>query len=310
MFETYRKRYRVTLFTAIAILLAAIMGIVIFANKDYLFFSKPNQELTQEQKDFNALFDRVQKLEELSKDFNEENYQLRAVRYIRSSKYTGMAWNMLLGTVEPEFVTYVQNNQGSYNLEGLRTVDYFVDPKTGNQIDFVHMFASMEGFISEQEQISDLTGWAGDLCQVAGVFKNVALTGSALDIALKENFNNSNATDSNGYAVKFSSADVTADFDAVNIANIYNTIMNKSSISESVKFYYSVVTEQSRKTMFKENCFGTSYDGKTDLTNKIYDRMSANMGITTYCQLGEGFNFASKETLIRACISVFVDYIY
>lgn len=305
----HRNRYYCFLFTCIMVLLLSILGLLIFVNWNLIknafkYFEKPKVYVSQQQKDFDNLFLRVQKLEELSKEYNSEDYQKRAIVYIRSGAYNDDRWNALGGSVDSDFEIYVAEHQGNYDLVGLKNVQTFKIPATNEIVDFRHMFAAMNFLYVDNtidQNLADIGGWAGDLCQLVAEFKDSGLTGNVLLTAVKSSFNKS--------ASSFASADVCADFDAVNIMNNYKNQSFNKSIFLSVYNYYNNLTNESRIQQFKNNVFETEYATMGEMSLAVRTRLLNNLYITA---LGNeyGINFTTHAEVINACIQVFVEYIY
>lgn len=90
--------------------------------------------------------------------------------YIREGKYTGLEWSIVAGSCPEALVSYIttKDQEKGTNVAALRSYGSIETP-SGDKIDFVHLFAVMNGveygnsFTSEG---AGLVGWAGDLAQL------------------------------------------------------------------------------------------------------------------------------------------------
>lgn len=93
-------------------------------------------------------------------------------RYYESGgKMTEFAWREIAGNVDYAFIAYMEQfSEYSY----LQTANFY-DPSTGDEIDFVHMLATLNanyydrlGWESIDYPLNAYAGWAGDLITLAG----------------------------------------------------------------------------------------------------------------------------------------------
>lgn len=323
----HRRKFYITLFTSIYVIIFAICSLVIIANWKYvkLLFTPQEKQLTIEQYQFNELFNKVKNLEELSKEYNEENYQLRTIAYIRSSQYNGEVWDDLAFEDLSAFEIYVLQNQGNSKVSSLKTLgsNYtFVVPNTKKEVDFYHMFAVMNAMYLPDMDMQDILGWGGDLCQLAASFADTELTGDDLLNAIRSNMNSTSV---------FGKADRNADFDAVNIMTLVtnNKLMFNSVYLSSI-MYYGIADEEVQIQSFKEY-LGVEYYSQTEIEEILYERLRENMYVQLladdfgldYPDLGEDeealeieieidgelVTVASPAGIYRACIKAFVETI-
>ena len=216
---------------------------------------------------------------------------------MRSAKYTGN-WDSLLGSIDTDFVIavtdYDTNNETT--IADLLNVDTFTIPSTGEKVDFIHMFAAMEGYLTGSTPTGDLTGWGGDLCQLAGDGK-------------PENFNATSGS-------SFGSADVCADFDAINIITRYKASNNKSLHYHIVE-YYKNLTNKSRVQQFKDIIFPNTPNSNTEVDiesfkSAIFNRIKSSANSFTISMAFSkifGYSFSSKESMIKKCAYEMSKYI-
>ena len=261
----------------------------------------PPIEITPQQRAFNELIDKIEILESLA---SSTDYLLA---YIRSAEYNSSAWNTLLDSESSSLVTkvkkYDQENGTSVASLKNSSSKYFIIPSTGEQVDLFHMFAAMEGYLTGVTKgtpfIVTLTGWGGDIFQLAG-------TGNP------SSFNTQNSA--------FGPADLCADFDAVNIIARYNK--NKSKpLYQHIKEYYEEVTTKLRAKEFKNNIFYGTSDSMEDIANfetAIFNRLKTDATCDTL-KLGEyfgygfshifGYKFNDKQSMIKQCVHEMAYYI-
>lgn len=252
---------------------------------------------------FDDVITKIKKLEEISKEYSPSNYQIRTMQYLRQLRYASGEWNTFGGTLENDFQDFVLNNQGSYDLSSLQSINYNTNPKTQEKVDFIHMVAIMNVVIKgslTNNTINDLVGWGGDLCQLVLELKNTGLSGSALEDKANSLFNSENSS--------FSSQDLLADMDALNIASIYDSLVSeKQSISYAISQYYKTTTLYARKQNFLSIAFPDFVENQTQFESTISDRLSSNLYIQIWCARN-GLSFANDSQYINSAISVFAKY--
>ena len=300
----HRNKYYQTIFITIFVVLISLLGITVYANFDMLkrvfTYTPPEAELPENVRIYNSVMYRIQKLEELSFAYDKENYQLRVLTYIRSDRYNDEIWSKYVGEVDVEFTTYIHENQGDLNIEELRSIEYLNIPQSNTRIDFVHMIATLNSLFSNgQSSISDMCGWAGDLVQLMAQYKDTELTGEDLVNAIKSTFNG-------GEESVLGSADINADFDAV---NIYNNYLNSSvkSLYLIMQNYFENMTSKSRIKMFNENMF-EDVANVEDLSNEVLLKLN-NDNIDAWLMI-YGVDDGNYNHIIEACAKVFANYIF
>lgn len=274
--------------------------------------------------DFETLIDKITKLEEISKAYNSSNYQIRAMQYIRNSRYGTGTWNSFGGTLEGDvtlddgsvregFTTYVKNNQGSYNLASLQTLSSITIPSTNEKVDFVHMIAIMNVIAKKglsDSTSNDMVGWGGDLCQLVQQLSKLNLSGTALQTKADELLGGSSATST------FSSDDLLADLDALNAMHVYNSLTTKS-LATALSQYYNTLTSQGRKDQVITNSDKAAFssiivtDGSKTvekMADEIVSRLSGNGTIWIWC-FKEGISFSSDAEEFKAAAVSLVNFL-
>lgn len=172
---------------------------------------------------------------------NIHDANIKVIQYIRRLRYNDWKWALSADQIDYTFVESVSLNckpiakffDNNINLS-LR------DPYTGNEIDIIHLFATMNIYYCPHSvlgfskyNIDNLGGWAGDL--ESFVYTNII---RAIPSQNKNNRNfvyNLVRTYLGSEGTAFSTSDLLADVDAV---NIYYNIGN-SKVSDIFEDYYA-----------------------------------------------------------------------
>ena len=252
---------------------------------------------TQEELEFKQFIDDYRSLEKLSKAYNSSNYQKRVLVYIRSSRYNSNQWNILGGSVDEDFVAFVHEN--GEGLEYLRTKEKLTYPNSDDEIDFVHMIATINLLNTNSSNMADLGGWGGDICQLVQEIKGIEKTGTELKELVQSKFNNSSS---------FGRQDLLADLDAVNIYNIYKLQKNKS-FADAFASYYKTATDSNRISEFRSYLFaGQSVDNLSQRVDYLFNRLSGNYYLKILNN-SYGISFEDNENQFRICLEVFIEYL-
>ena len=253
---------------------------------------------TPEEIQFQSFVNDYRSLESLSKAYNSSGYQKRVLVYIRSSRYNSSQWNFIGGSLDEDFVTYVHENDA--NLEYLRTKDSLTYPNSDDEIDFVHMIATINLLNTNDNKCADLGGWGGDLCQLVQEIKDTDKTGEELKELVLSKFNVTSS---------FGSEDVLADLDAVNIYTIYKSQTGTKSFADAISTYYKSLTHSARKNSFSNYLFANqSVNTTSQKVDYLFNRLSGNyyLGILNESY---GISFSENENQFKVCLEVFVEYL-
>lgn len=139
-------------------------------------------------------------------------------QYFRHERYNSGIWNSyvpiqggLVDAVESEVTVNVNLTDESAKL---------YDLETGKEIDFIHMLATLELYLTcnsnalcSMAGISDFGGWAGDLAELGVQVADLRISGTT-DTALLQKYSDS-MLGTNKAGSSFSSADILADLDAL-----------------------------------------------------------------------------------------------
>lgn len=279
---------------------------------------KDNSISSEAETNFNEVIKKIKKLEEISTQYNIDNNltsnsQIRTMQYIRQARYATSQWNTFGGTIESNFSEYVEANQDEYDLSSLQTLSNFTIPNTNEKVDFVHMIAIMNVVLLkglDNNIINDLVGWGGDLCQLVLELKSKNLTDENLTSTAYSLLGNNSSS--------FSSSDLLADIDAINIAKLYSTFVSNKSISNAIQQYYnSINTNNHRKTEFLINAFPTSIDNnagdllqtQSEMSSTILTRLNSSYYIKIWC-MQNGLNITNDIDEFTASAMAFANYLF
>jgi hypothetical protein len=315
-----RTRYNILVKTTLIILLASIVLPTFYFNWNNIkawakdLFTKPTIQQSFDytpigNETFDDVFSRVHELEVLAKRYKPTERSRLTLNYIRTSKYNSGIWGTFnaISPLDENFVKFVKENEGEHNITSFRPATeggaatdlYFTAPSTSDYVDFYHLFATMESISTNKQSIADVGGWAGDLVELIYTFKDSTDTGDTLKTTIQTAFNGA-AT------YGFGETDVCADFDAVNIMEIYKSSTNKS-IATCASNYYKTLTKEKRIEAFRESTFPGVSDA--DLQSTIKTRLTGNTYIMMLAS-SFGISLASCENVVNACVEVFAEYIY
>ena len=239
--------------------------------------------------------------------------------YIRESKYTGLAWQIVAGTCPSNFKTYITEMDQKSNTNVATVLKYGdIKVRTSEKIDFVHLFAVINGlsFVdSYTKEASGLVGWAGDLAQLFQDVKN------ANPNTLEGVYNAAN--EYLGKKGGFGAADLISDLDApIILEKVKKT--NKSFASVITEYYENEkFTHSSRIKEFISLTFPDVKEiTKSNLRNAVYNSYSKNSLIKilecTYgfrskaisCKLFPGDLLSQFKNHPQAVCNAFADYLF
>ena len=112
------------------------------------------------------LFNKVKKLQEYATSYRSETGVSTSVtelcmQYIRKDSYNSTSWDMMIGEVDDNFVSYVSKKDSSFKIT---RSDKLIDEKLNKEVDFIHMIASLNAIYKPNGIVdSSYAGWAGDL---------------------------------------------------------------------------------------------------------------------------------------------------
>ena len=273
----------------------------------YPDFSKSaNSQESEGKQTFDEVIDKLNKLETLAQTYITQNNldctkKYLALNYIRSGKssYCTTTWNSILGSINSNFINYVQNNEGEDNITSLRSTQTLLEPYKNNEIDFMHLIAVMS-FADKcgiNVNATDLGGFGGDIAQLTLDIKDVEDKSSATYAIALEKFCDKNSG--------FSYEDYCADIAAINIvADIKNN--NALSLGDAIKNYYYANHDTSFATRrFISLLYIPAIDIET-AENYLISRLERNTYITIWLNQN-GAPITNYSTHFESCVRVFVN---
>ena len=218
---------------------------------------------------FDKVMTDLENLEKYIKEYiKEKSYTGKTlthliVCYIRLGAYSTTEWSAAGGTLPDDLVDYIKAKDAEYGTTAQATQTYrdMVMPN-GDPIDFVHMFAVMNGIEhgnSYSSNFAHLVGWGGDTEQL---LENIMTSTGDLESLME-------VAKTNYFRIKggFDEPDLIADLDGVillykknddnNFADLmrhyYNSDEYKNRVTEFVKLTFPGLndTELFRETLFK-----------------------------------------------------------
>lgn len=186
--------------------------------------------------------------QEGSVDIKELNYNISS--FYRKNVYTGLRWTALVGVYPIFFELYLEDLVG-------QPINHFydlIDPVENETIGVQHLFAVVSGFygrFADNVEITDITGWAGDLITVA---KNVVMyrdeyEGTLIDRTYAAAYDLIGMVEGKPFDdLLFDLDDLLGDVDAYNIA--YEAKKSNVSLAEVYPLYYTLGRVNTRFTDF------------------------------------------------------------
>ena len=231
------------------------------------------------------------------------------LNFIRTGveRYQTGTWNALAGEEITGFTAYVEeqdaaNGTTAMNLRDI-VIDDFVLPN-GNPADFGHMFGTMNiSYVAAAIQSDDLSGWAGDVCDLIFycVEKSLVPSGTIDEMAkhIRENCFGVNADDAFGWD------DFYGDMDAYYLIGEYAA--GKGKFSEIMESYYTASLDDSdRAIYFLNNRFAGKVTNE-EVRTALYDAYRTNVGIQV---LEADRAISDYATLRKACCYAIADYLF
>ena len=238
------------------------------------------------------------------------------LNFIRTGveRYQDSEWTTLAGQEITGFTQYVeqQDNENVTNAMRLRNIvtTNFKLPN-GNQVDFGHMFGCMNiSYVNKGS--ADLSGWAGDLCDLLRYCAELNITGSVEEMTayIRTNCLGVDASQAFGWD------DFWGDMDAYYLVTEYAKAKGAKKFSQIMETYFAgsandvdgdgKLTDVDRTAYFMNNRFGVE-DSKEAVRKAIYDAYSSDVGIKI---LESKRGLSSLNALREACCNAIADYIY
>ena len=261
--------------------------------------------------DYQSFLSNLKVLEQYADEFAATNSKYTAkvlvVNFIRTGveRYNDDNWTTLAGAEITDFVRYVEGRDAAKGTTAMLLrniiIDEFVLPN-GNQVDFGHMFGTLNiAFVASQES-ADLGGWAGDICDLLFYSKNYgnvpAGTVEERVAYIKNHCFGVNADDA------FGMDDFYGDMDAY---YLYHKSLAGDKLSTIMESYFTAdLSDSDRAAYFLNNRF-KGVKTQEEVRTAIYDTYKANMGLRVL----EAKRELSGESELRAASCyAFADYLF
>ena len=183
------------------------------------------------------------------KSYTEKTLTHLIVCYIRLGAYSTTEWSIAGGTLPDDLVDYIKAKDAEYGTTAQATQTYrdMVMPN-GDPIDFVHMFAVMNGIEngnSYSDQFAHLVGWGGDTEQLLEDIMNQQGDLESLMKYAEENY----------FRIKggFDEADLISDLDGPIL--LYNKNDNNNFADLMRNYYKDNEQSENRVNKFVELTF-------------------------------------------------------
>ncbi len=158
-------------------------------------------------------------------------YIMYYIYYENTGFLKNLAWEEIAGNVDYSFMSYMEQFPQYRNLQ----LSTFYDPDSGDEIDFVHMIATLNANYFDRffrgslnDTLNSYAGWAGDLITLAGdVNKNITTKDCDIVELTKKLMRGNDSS--------FPASDLIGDIDAV----LINEYMSTMSIDKAFEAYYS-----------------------------------------------------------------------
>jgi len=257
-----------------------------------------------------ALLAEVKKVQDVIKKNKDEGnlsgYSVAELvsQYFRHERYNSGIWNSyvpiqggLVETVESEVSVNLKLDDESAKL---------YDLETGKEIDFIHMLATLELYLTcnsnalcSMAGISDFGGWAGDLAELGVQVADLRLSGTTDSVLLQKYSDSMLGTNKDGSS--FSSADILADLDALVLFRDYTD----SGIMDDL---YSVLMDYYVTLECGVNCYNTTNriesakyymgDPKTKATTLM--GLNGTLGIVLGTEKAAKISAGDKEIIVNS----------
>lgn len=298
----------------VIIIIMAVLMILTTFSKDIISIAKSeNIEIHNKE-----ILGKVKILQDIAEKYIKDNNitEITAtdlcMQYIRKERYNSSFWNRLLGSIDTKFVTYLQ---GKENVPTFGN-EVLLDPKTGKNIDFVHMIAPLNAYLKNGDKVlnivsTDYAGWAGDLITLLEEV-TVYRTGNDIeDKSILQEYSNSLLGTNNSSTC--SSSDILADLDAIALYKDNNNKIKEDLYNALYKYYISTDSKYNanNRLVSARTILGSTKDivkekAKGLLTN-------TNFGtINIKSSLFKNSNIADKVTVddINVVSQSFANYVY
>ncbi len=230
------------------------------------------------------------------------------LNFIRTGvdRYQTGTWETLAGEEITAFTDYVEEQDSANNTTAMDLRDIVIrDFKlpNGNPADFGHMFGTMNiSYVASAVQSDDLSGWAGDLCDLLYYSVAVGIPSGTVDemaAYVVENCFGVDADDAFGWD------DFYGDMDAYYLISEYQA--GNGSFSTLMDAYFTTALDDADRAAYFLNTRFKGVETADDVRTAIYNAYRTNVGIQV---LEADRGISDVTTLRQACCYAFADYLY
>ena len=253
------------------------------------------------------LFNKVETLQSYAESYKSEknvntDTSILCMQFIRNGVYSSGVWELMLGSIDSNFINYVKEKDS--NFEFKRT-DKIIDKKTGIEIDFIHMIATLNAYIKPNFLIDkSYAGWAGDL---ATLLEEVVIYRNNNNITDKNEIQKySNSLLGTKLNSTFGQEDALADFDAINLSLFSNI---KTNLYQSLVDYYISNTDNNNSFNRFETVKNQLGGSKDAVKNEAKNKLSNTMYVNQLFKNSNTKNLVTPDD-IDILTNSFVDYVY
>ena len=229
------------------------------------------------------------------------------INFIRTGvdRYNDGNWKTLAGEEITGFTTYVQEQDAANGTTAMLLRNIIIDDfylPNGDQVDFGHMFGTLNIAYVAAVQTADLGGWAGDICDLMIYSKDYgnvpAGTVDEMAAYILENCFGVNADDA------FGMDDFYGDMDAYYLNNQAKAGTKLSAAMEG--YFTDSLSDADRAAYFLNNRF-SGLETQEDVRKAVYDAYANNVGL----QVLEADRGLSDDADLRtAACYAFADYLF
>ena len=261
--------------------------------------------------DYQSFLSNLKVLEQYADEYAAMNSRYNAkvlvVNFIRTGveRYQDDNWTTLAGVEITDFVRYVQGQDAAKGTTAMLLRNIIIDDFTlpnGNQVDFGHMFGTLNiAFVASQES-ADLGGWAGDICDLLLYSKHYGnVPAGTVEERVAHIKNNCFGVDADD---AFGMDDFYGDMDAY---YLYHKSLAGEKLSTIMESYFTAdLSDSDRAAYFLNNRF-RGVKTQEEVRTAIYDAYKSNMGLRVL----EAKRELSGESELRAASCyAFADYLF
>lgn len=259
--------------------------------------------------DYATFLARLKELEPYAESYaasNGEDANELILNFIRTGveKYNDSDWQIMAGVENTGFVSYVSemDSKNGTHASDLRKLKGFYMPN-GERVDFAHMIAALNIAYVGSQTTADMSGWAGDLCDLLRYTNEMSLSGignqETIITNIRENYLGVRVH--NGFSI----VDIRGDLDAYYL----NDQLKSSDVKFSAlieRYFVDSLSMEQRAAYFLNNRFSGALTQEAVRT-AVYDAYKSNMGLRI---LEADRGLSALNELRTVCCYAFADYLF